>query len=390
MTRCSVNLLNPVFPLREDSAGIYIHVPFCLTRCHYCAFATNVYDEILAARYVNSVVDEMRLRFQDIPVDTIYLGGGTPSLLRPGDVEKLIQSCADCFTVAKDPEITVEMNPATVDGAGLEEFRAAGVTRISLGVQSFRDDELRAMGRLHTCSDSLAAFDDLRAAGFDNISLDLIAGYPGQSFEVLRRGLRTVAALGPEHVSIYLLEVKPGTNLQEQIRTGAMPEVDDDLCADMYEEICSHLKSTGYTQYEISNFSEKGRESLHNLKYWQDCVYIGLGAGAHGMTGRIRYANHEDLEEYMREIDRHRLPERTVTSLTPETRFKDALIMGLRLTRGLDLAALGDAYGVDARAFVMETLADLANEDLFVLVGNVLKLTPRGRLLSNIVFSRLL
>jgi oxygen-independent coproporphyrinogen-3 oxidase len=187
---------------------------------------------------------------------------------------------------------------------------------------------------------------------------------------------------------VYLLELKAGTKLHELTRTGMVPMPDDDLAADLYEEICEVLGTGGYEHYEISNFAKKGRQSRHNLKYWEDSVYMGLGAAAHGMTGRLRYANIEDLDQYMTAVSQDKLPHATQTEVTPEARFKDAMIMGARLVRGIDLALLGERYKVDAVAFVMDTIGDLSNAGLFVLDGQVLKLTHSGRLLSNVVFAR--
>lgn len=379
---------NPIFPQTDDPSGIYVHVPFCLGRCNYCGFVTNPHDEAGEARYVGSVIREVELRSASVAVDTLYFGGGTPSLLPPKDIGRLIEACRQRFSFGERPEITLEINPATLGRDGFEELRTMGVNRASLGVQSLQDHELSAMGRLHSAAEAVTAFEHLRKAKFDNVSVDLVAGYPGQTLESVRRTLREAVNLGPDHVSVYLLERKPGTKLHDFISSGEAPMPDDDLAADLYEEICSFLESAGYEHYEISNFAREGRVSRHNLKYWEDSPYIGLGSGAHGMTGRARYANLENLERYEAELSQGRLPTATFTELLPETRFKDALIMGLRLTKGLDLDYLSVRYSVDARAFVLGTIADLEDAGLFVLGEAVLRFTPKGRLLSNIVFSR--
>jgi oxygen-independent coproporphyrinogen-3 oxidase len=274
------------------------------------------------------------------------------------------------------------------DRSALFEFRQVGVNRASLGVQSLHDSELAAMGRLHNSKQAVQTYQDIRRAGFENISLDLIAGFPGQSRASLRDTLKKVGELRPEHLSIYLLELKKGTKLDSMIRDGRLPPPDDDLCADLYEDICLFAGKTGYEQYEISNFARNGLVALHNLKYWEDKVYIGFGPGAHGMTGRHRYANLENLQEYERAIRQSSLPFASLAELTPAGRFKDALIMGLRLVKGMDLQALGKHYQVDARTFVMETIGDLESAGLFTLAGHSLVLTAKGRLLSNTVFSR--
>ncbi len=388
---------NPVFPKDAAPIGIYIHVPFCSGRCDYCGFVTNLHEPALEELYVRAVLKEIELWAEpgsldgtDLSpkVDTIYLGGGTPSILRPENIAGIITACQDKFRVVADPEITLEVNPATADVNGLKYLRQAGVNRVSLGIQSFNDNELAAMGRRHTASDGLLVFNSARSAGFDNISIDLIAGFPGQSLASIRGTLGAVLALEPEHLSIYLLEVKEGTELETHIRNGRVQAPDEDLAATLYEYICATVVEAGYTHYEISNFARPGRVSRHNLKYWEDAIYLGLGPGGHGMTGRHRYANIEDLKKYAEAIDESRIPFSSPTELTPEIRFRDALIMGTRLVAGLDLQLLGERYNVDAEAFVRATIGDLSDSGLFTIERSRLILTPRGRLLSNIVFSR--
>jgi putative oxygen-independent coproporphyrinogen III oxidase len=372
-------------------------VPFCVGRCNYCAFVTNPYRSDLAEQYVDSVIKELKLWGNDpgstflpddVHVDTIYFGGGTPSLLAPSMIARIIAAVRSSFRVIESPEITLEINPATADRAAIRQFRSAGVNRASLGVQSLKDGELAAMGRLHNARQALGTYQDLRYAGFENISIDLIAGFPGQSRKSLRGTLEKVSELNPEHLSVYLLELKSGTNLDSMIRDGQVPPLDDDLSADLYEDICSFAQTSGYQHYEISNFARNGFFATHNLKYWQDRIYVGIGPGAHGMTGRHRYANLENLEEYRQAIQEDRLPFLSLAELTPLIRFKDALIMGLRLVKGIDLDLLGKRYQVDAHGFVAETIGDLQPAELFILDEGKLVLTPKGRLLSNVVFSR--
>jgi oxygen-independent coproporphyrinogen-3 oxidase len=386
-----------VFPPDNYPIGIYVHVPFCLSRCNYCAFVTNPYRSDLAEQYVDSVIKEIKLWGNgpgctlvpdDVEVDTIYFGGGTPSLLAPSMIARIIAAVRSSFRVIESPEITLEINPATADRAAICEFWSAGVNRASLGVQSLRDAELAAMGRLHNARQALATYQDLRYAGFENISIDLIAGFPGQSRKSLQDTLERVSELDPEHLSVYLLELKSATKLDSMIHDGQVPPPDDDLSADLYEDICSCAETSGYQHYEISNFARNGFFAMHNLKYWQDRIYVGIGPGAHGMTGRHRYANLEDLEEYRQTIREDRLPLSSLAELTPVIRFKDALIMGLRLVKGIDLDRLGKRYQVDARGFVTETIGDLQSAELFLLDEGKLVLTPKGRLLSNVVFSR--
>jgi len=388
----------PHFPVENVSPmGLYIHVPFCTSRCPYCAFVTNPYDEVGVARYVDSLIREIelwrewgfgRLRLADFSFDTIYFGGGTPSLLRPEQLSRILQALRSSFRITEPAETTLEINPGTAGVEDLLAFRRSRVNRASLGIQSLDDRELRLMGRSHTAGDALRAFETLRVAGFEDISVDLIAGYPGQSPSSLGATLQRVIEFRPEHISIYLLELKEHTRLAEQVQRGQAPSVDDDLAADMYENFCQTVTFAGYEHYEISNFAIPGHCSRHNLKYWSDALYVGLGVGAHGMTGRTRYANAEHLARYEQMLQRGEFPFASVEELTPETRFKDALIMGLRLVEGVDLAVLGSRYGLDATAFVRQTVGDLVVEGLVALEQNRVMLTSRGRLLSNVVFSR--
>ncbi len=391
-----MTLFDPVFPQDTAPIGIYIHVPFCSGRCSYCGFVTNQYDPALEESFVRAVLKEIELRSRpdsmigglNSEVDTIYLGGGTPSILRPENIATVIDRCKDNFRTTSDLEITIEANPATVDLNGLKHLRVAGVNRISLGIQSFDDNELADMGRRHAASDGLAVFRNARTAGFENISIDLIAGFPDQSLASVRRNLSTALELEPEHLSIYLLEVKEGTELEARIRSGQVQVPDDDLAATLYEYICETVVGAGYEHYEISNFARPGRVSRHNLKYWEDDIYVAFGPGAHGMTGRNRYVNIEDLNKYAAFVSENKTPFSSLTELTPEIRFKDALIMGTRLVAGLDLQFLGERYNVNAEEFVRASIGDLSDSGLFKIEARKLILTARGRLLSNIIFSR--
>ena len=386
---------SPTFSKDEASAGLYIHVPFCIARCSYCGFVSNILGSDLKALYLRSVAEEIELRAQDcvargssLESDTIYFGGGTPSLLLPEEIDALIHVCKEHFDISDCAEITMEMNPGAIDLRALSEFRRVGVNRASLGIQSLVDTELVAMGRLHDSSQAISAYLDLRRAGFDNVSIDLIAGFPGQTVDSVCHSLKLILDLKPEHLSIYLLEVKGGTRLAEMIESKQLPPPDDDVVADMYDAICAMTQNAGYEHYEISNFALPGRFSRHNMKYWTDQVYLGFGPGAHGMTGHHRYANLEDLDLYEHALSNGSLPVRTACEIVPEVRFKDAMIMGLRLVKGIDLDMMSDRYGMDVTDFVLQTIGDLQPAGLYEIKGNMLSLTPRGRLLSNIVFSR--
>lgn len=389
---------DPVFPPDDEPAGLYIHFPFCHSRCDYCGFVSGPHSEDRERAYIDALLGELDLiatgaASSTMPVtepvvDTIYVGGGTPSLLDPDSLERVLGTCRSTFTIGDSPEITIEMNPGTADPAKLAAFRDLGVTRLSLGIQSLDDRELRRMGRSHTAADAVRSVEWARKSGFTTVSADLMAGYPGRTVASIQDDLAGVLSLGPDHLSAYLLEVKEGTRLADAVERGECPRPDDDEAAAMYEAICETAGAAGYEQYEISNFALPGHESRHNLKYWTDRIFIGVGAAAHGMTGRVRYANTSDRAAYEATIRRGSPPRDWIAEMTPLMRFKDALIMGARLVAGLDLERLGQRYHIDAARFIELTVGDLSQSGLFEFTARRFRLTPRGRLLSNIVFGR--
>ncbi len=394
----NATISNSITPAYHPTLGVYIHIPFCLSRCHYCGFITNLTDPSAQADYVEALIKEIKLwkidgLFKFIgfspEVDTIYLGGGTPLVIGAQSISRILQCCGECFSIVEHPEITVEINPGNVDPNELGLLKESGVNRVSLGIQSFKDSELKFMNRPHSAEDGVRAYEDLRSTGFTNISIDLIAGLPGQTMGSLKSSLSSGVSLAPEHISVYLLEVKSGTVLKSMIDQGRLDKPEDDLPAEMYEETCRFLRDFGYQQYEISNFARSRSFSRHNLKYWSDDIYVGLGAGAHGMTGRHRYSNVEDLHKYRTFTLENRLPIGALSNLSPDDRFREALIMGLRLVKGVDLNILGLRYGINAFEFIRETVGEIDWADLYEWNGDSLFLTAKGRLLSNQVFSRL-
>jgi oxygen-independent coproporphyrinogen-3 oxidase len=337
-------------------AGIYIHIPFCRTRCSYCDFATGQYESGLSERYVRAIAREISsfaantgrtvephvvaddtrgvvaLDDETRRVDTIYFGGGTPSLLTPSQITRLIEAVRAHFNVSTDAEVTMEMNPGTVTREAAEGFRDAGVNRASFGLQTFDDSQLRRLGRTHTAEDARRTLSTLRAAGFANVSFDLIAGLPGQSVAQWSRNMDEALALRPEHLSLYLLEVHEGTPLADQIRRGAHPQPDPDTAAEMYELLVERTTAAGYEHYEISNFCLAGRESRHNLKYWVGAPYYGFGCSAHSYDGHAaRWSNERDTLRYVEMIERTGSAVIETTNLTARDREAESLFLGLRL-----------------------------------------------------------
>ena len=377
--------------------GLYVHVPFCSSRCTYCAFVSESFEETKAEAYVQALIHEVNLwgagggseiSAAGIPFDTLYLGGGTPSLLAASQIERLLGACFQRFVWHGSPEITIEVNPGSCSRQWLKDMLSLGINRMSLGAQSFNDQELRKLGRPHDARAILRTFDDMRAVGVCNISLDLIAGFPGHSISGFEQSLQTALFLAPEHMSMYLFELKEGSPINNLIAHGREQPPDEDLAADLYLLCCDFLARHGYVQYEISNFSREGYECRHNMKYWRDDDYLGVGAGAHGLIRDRRYWNMGDVEAYLNCLTEGALPLEHVYRMQGQDRFREAMIMGARLVKGLDLGFLGGKYHVDAHAFVSETLCDLEGLGLFEIDGDVFRLTEKGRMLSNQIFCR--
>jgi oxygen-independent coproporphyrinogen III oxidase len=374
------------------SAGVYLHIPFCKSRCSYCDFATDVYrNEDAVERYVSAICREIQnfLNPKSISqnpksADTIYFGGGTPSLLTPAQVETILASVHGIFEVASGAEITMEMNPATVTRETLAAYRSLGVNRASFGVQTFDDRELKLLARGHDANDARATFQLLRDTGFANVSFDLIAGLPGQTMKGWKRNLSEAIGMRPEHMSLYLLEVHESTPLAEQLRSGRRPLPDEELAAEMYELMIDELSAAGYVQYEISNFAVPGGEARHNSKYWKlDPVY-GFGVSAHSFDGNERYANERDTRRYVEQVETSSGAEVTREPVDAASEF---VFLGLRMTEGISLADYRRRFGFDLEERFLAQLGEAQDSGLVEIADGSLRLTRRGMLFSNEVFS---
>ncbi|MEP6786893.1 MAG: radical SAM family heme chaperone HemW [Acidobacteriota bacterium] len=369
------------------AAGIYIHIPFCKSRCSYCDFATDVWrDGDAVERYVTAICSEIRISKFEIPnlSDTIYFGGGTPSLLSPGQLEQILNAAHSKFTVDPNSEITVEMNPATVTPETLAAFRSLGVNRASFGVQTFDDRALKLLARGHDANDARTTFTMLRDAGFENVSFDLIAGLPGQTLHQWEHNLNEAISMQPEHLSLYLLEIHSGTPLAEQVRSGRQPQPDEELAAEMYEVMLDKLAAAGYEQYEISNFSRPGYESRHNSKYWTLDPVFGFGVSAHSFDGRQRYANERDTAKYVETIETHGNAEVMREDIDLASEF---IFLGLRMENGIDLAEYARRFGSEPTDTHRSEIADLTEAELIKIESGQMKLTRKGKLFSNEVFA---
>lgn len=377
-----------------SSAGIYLHIPFCKSRCSYCDFATGIYQSEMAERYVAALTLDIQTTRSVEPistVDTIYFGGGTPSMLSPSQIGRLLTAVYESFDVEPGAEITMEINPGSVNSRVLREFRKEGVNRASFGAQTFDDKELARLGRAHTSADTLSTFHSLRAAGFDNVSFDLIAGLPGQTMVGWSENIDRSLELLPEHLSFYLLEVHSGTPLAQHIERGIQPTPDEDLAGEMYELMLERAVAAGYAHYEISNLSLPGRESRHNTKYWTGEPYFGFGCSAHSFDGfSRRWSNERDVAKYVELIELEKSPIVEQQELTQEEMRAEAVFLRMRLMKGVDTREYHDLFGVDLREAHREELSRFQQAGLIEFDGDLVRLTRAGALMSNEVFASLM
>ena len=363
--------------------GLYVHIPFCSAICNYCNFNRGLFDAALKERYVAALLSEIRRSGDGAPADTIFFGGGTPSLLEPSEIGDIIAACRGAFALSADAEVTLEANPETISPERLDGFRGAGINRLSYGVQSFRDDELIRLTRLHSASRAADAFHMARAAGFDNISLDLMMWLPQQSVAHWLESVDALIALGPDHASMYMLEIYPNAPLRDAMARSHWSVAPDDDVASMYLSGLDRMDNAGYLQYEISNTARPGRQSRHNLKYWMDGEWLGFGCGAHSTRRGVRWKNQSSTEEYISAVAAGGPLETERRVLSAVERVEDALFTGLRLNAGLDVDAVKRRYGVDVWGQFGGELQMFVDEGLLIYDGGSVRLTRAGMLLAH-------
>ncbi len=393
-------LLQPTEPLQQlmETAALYLHVPFCHTRCHYCDF--NTYAGLLPLRepYVRALLTEINLmgemaRHADgrpRRTRSIFFGGGTPSLLSVKQVTRLLDACCQAFAVDQDAEITLEANPGTLNQQHLEGLRAAGVNRLSMGAQSFDAHLLQVLGRIHTPEEITQAVQFARAAGFTSINLDFMFGLPEQTMRHWQETLERAIALRPEHLSLYSLIIEEGTSFYDWTAEGRIIPADEDLCADMYEYADERLRVAGYINYEISNWSLPGHHSRHNLTYWQNLPYLGMGAGAYSWFGGKRFSDERDPQTYIRQLKARHLPIVESEEAAREQEMSETAFLALRTAMGLHLPTFEERFGQSFQSFVGNRLQLVDEAGLLDYEQGWLRLSQRGRLLGNAVFVRLL
>lgn len=374
---------------------MYIHIPFCAVRCHYCDFNTYAGLEKYFEPYADAVREEIRQAAEEyghLPIQTIFIGGGTPTVLRPDQLGGILAACREHFAVAPDAEITSEANPGTVDQAHFTALRALGVNRLSMGVQSFDEAELKWLGRIHSAGEAEQAFDAARAAGFTNINLDFIFGLPGQAPGAWARTLERAVGLGPEHLSLYSLTVEAGTPLADSVRRGRVPAPDDDLAADLYLASQDLLAAHGYAQYEISNWAkDASHQCRHNLVYWRDEAYLGFGAGAHSYARDRRWWNVRPVPQYIQRINAGKPAVSGQETVGRRLEMGETMMLGLRLVlEGVGESGFRARFGVSLDEAFGEELAALTARGLIERLPARVRLTAEGRLLGNRVFAEFL
>jgi oxygen-independent coproporphyrinogen-3 oxidase len=378
--------------------SLYVHIPFCVKRCIYCDFISGAYTPDKAAAYLVALKKEISSIPADRPLSTLYIGGGTPTVLTADQLSDLIKHIFDHFTFSPPLEATIEANPGTVDSDKLKSIRSAGMNRISIGGQSFNNEELTFLGRIHTGAEAEEAVRLARDAGFENIGIDLIYGIPGQDIETWKGSLEKAVSLKPEHISAYELTVEEGTELHKLLSSpldkGVKRLLNEDAIIEMYEYTISYLSSKGYLHYEISNFGLPGSFSRHNLNYWERGDYYGAGVGSHSFINNKRSSNTTDLESYLRLLSENKSPVEHSEEITAENAISEAIFLGLRKTAGINIEAFSRRYKINLPVFYEKEIKELQEAGLIENACSEcsyetdIRLTRKGLILSNEVFVR--
>lgn len=380
--------------------GIYVHIPFCKHKCYYCDFISYANKESLVERYINVLIREItdvatgnRLDYENgidelFNVNTIYVGGGTPSFIESKYIVNIISTIKEYFKINENAEITLEVNPGTVNENKLKDYFNAGVNRLSIGLQATNDSLLKEIGRIHTYEEFLNTYKLARKIGFKNINADLMIGLPKQTIEDVEKAVNDLIKLGLEHISVYSLILEEGTVLEEQIRSGKLKLPEDEKEREMYWKVKSILEANGYIHYEISNFAKKGYESQHNLDCWRQKEYVGFGVAAHSYTNDVRYSNIENLEEYIENYENDKLEETFIFNekLTHNMKVKEYMMLGLRKLNGVSIQEFKEKFAANPIYVFKNELEKLVNEDLLEIDGDYIRLTKRGLDLANLVW----
>lgn len=373
-------------------ASLYIHIPFCLGKCAYCSFTSYSGMEPLYSRYVKALKKEIVELFfsgKNEKLETIFIGGGTPSVLSAEQLGEIIACCHEYFTIAEGAEISIEVNPKTVDFIKLLQLRQAGATRISIGVQSFIDTELQGLGRLHTAQHGWNCVVDAMAVGFSNVSLDLMYGLPGQNDASWRWNLETALSLGPPHLSLYQLTIEEGTAFAKMVSEGNLDLPAEEEILRMDETTSRLCREANMGHYEISNYAKRGFECHHNINYWHNGEYLAVGAGAVGSYRGVRSRNIDDPHKYCDAIEAEQKAEAESEKLSTTASFRETVVIGLRMTKGVSYSALHDRFGIHLREYYDQILDPLLKEEFVEFTNTHFRLTDKGRPIANQIMAQL-
>lgn len=378
--------------MRKD-LGLYLHVPFCMKKCKYCDFLSWAGSEEEQETYVQGLLKEIesyREFAKGYKVSTVFLGGGTPSILSGEQIERILGAVSDVFMMDKHAEITLEMNPGTVTEEKLRSYKKAGINRLSIGLQSVKNENLKLLGRIHTYEEFLQSYELARQEGFKNISVDLISSLPGQTLESWKEELQEIVRLNPEHVSVYQLILEEGTPFYETYADHPELLPDEEVSREIYLSTGRILSESGYEQYEISNYAKPGQESRHNLKYWDRADYLGLGLGAASMVRNIRMTNTRDLKTYLEHCSQPKTMRKDVQFLEEPRQMEEFMFLGLRKTRGVSRKEFHRVFGRDMDMVYEKTLAKCLENGMLKEHKDRVFLSEEGVLVSNLVLSEFL
>ena len=386
--------------MKTKNVGLYVHIPFCKKKCEYCDFKSYADKEELIEEYVKWLKYELeevgkgnRLDYENhldnlAIVKTIYIGGGTPSLIDSKYISGILEVIKKNYTFAENTEITIEVNPGTVNKEKLEQYKKSGINRLSIGLQSTHDRLLKKIGRIHNYDDFLNTFKIARNVGFENINIDLMLGLPEQSIEDLEQSVEEVIKLNPEHISVYSLIVEEETPFYKKLEANELNLPEDDLERKMYWAVKEKLEKSGYIHYEISNFAKKGFESKHNLSCWNQDEYIGFGTSAHSYTNNIRYSNIDNIEEYINNFKTDNETENFVfhEKQNKESKMKEFMMLGLRKIEGISIKDFKSRFALNPIFAYRKELEKLVDEELIEIDGDNIRLTNKGLDLANLVW----
>ena len=384
----------------KKNIGIYIHIPFCKKKCEYCDFKSYVGKEELMEKYIKWLKYELKevgegnkLDYEKnleriAVVNTIYIGGGTPSIIDEIYISEILQVIKQNYTLADEVEITIEVNPGTVTEKKLETYRRSGINRLSIGLQETHNEVLKRIGRIHTYEDFLNTYNLARNVGFTNINVDLMLALPGQSVKDLEENVEKIISLKPEHISVYSLIIEEGTPFYNKLQKNELELPKDEVERKMYWSVKNNLENAGYVHYEISNFAKKGYESKHNLACWNQEEYIGFGVAAHSYTNNVRYSNVDRIEEYIKNFEENNESDNFIfhEKQTPSSKMKEFMMLGLRKIQGVAVQDFKNKFGTNPIFVYRKELEKLVNNELIEIDGDYIKLTNKGLDLANLVW----